>query len=126
MVETAPDTEAATPRHPSNDASAPTLALLQQSARARDSGDLESAIGYVERAIRLDPRDADLWLELAGLQLAAGRAPAAEQLAHKAIALAADGGTQRRGWLLAADAVEAQGDSAEAERIRARWRTYRG
>lgn len=118
----------ATPReHPAEDARAPTLALLRQSERSADDGDLDSAIAYVERAIRLNSRDPALWLRLARLQLAADRPAAAEQLAHKALALTASDDTrQREAWLLVADALEAQGDDEAAETIRARWRTYRG
>lgn len=106
---------------------APTLALLRQSERSADGGDLESAIAYVERAIRLDSRDAELWLRLAELQLAADRPATAEQLAQKGIALAGDASeTRRRGWLLVADAREAQGDHEGAREIRQRFRTYRG
>lgn len=103
------------------------MALLHQSERSADGGDLESAIAYVERAIRLEPRDAALWLRLGRLQLAANRPATAEQMAQKAIALA--GGQrdrERQGWLLLADAREAQGDAEGAERIRARWTTIRG
>ena len=121
---TAPD--AAPPARPRGDASTPTLALLRQSERSAESGDLDSAIAYVERAIRLNSRDPALWLRLARLQLAAERPARAEQLAQKAIALAERDDQQRQGWLLVADAREALGDHDGAERIRARWRTYRG
>jgi len=110
-----------------SDASTPTLALLRQSERSADSGDLAGAIAYVERAIRLNSRHAELWLRLARLQLAAERPERAEQLAQKAIALAGDASDeQRAGWLVVADALEAQGDQEAAARIRTRWRTYRG
>lgn len=122
-----PPVEESVPARPANDARAPTLALLRQSERSADDGDLEGAIAYVERAIRLDSRDAALWLRLAELQLAARRPAAAEQLAHKAIALSSREGRERRqAWLLVADALEAQGDDDGAARIRAQWRTYRG
>ncbi len=110
-----------------NNAEAPTLALLRQSERAADGGDLAGAIAYVERAIRLNSRDATLWLQLARLQLRAERPGTAEQLAHKAIALAGNRDDQiRQGWLLVADARDAQGDAAGAERIREQWRSFRG
>ena len=121
-----PDVEPEVPSRPAQDARAPTVALLRQSERAADDGDLASAIAYVERAIRLNSRDAELWLRLARLQLEARRPAAAEQLAHKAIALAGSRGDERQGWLLVADALEAQGDDDAADEIRARWRTYRG
>jgi tetratricopeptide (TPR) repeat protein len=105
----------------------PTLALLQQSRRSADSGDLASAIAYVERAIRLSPRDASLWLQLARLQIGAGQPGRAEQTAQKALSLSSrQRDLQRDSWLVIADAREAQGDHDGAARIRAEWRTYRG
>ncbi len=105
----------------------PTLALLQQSERAAEAGNVDEAIGYVERAIRLSPRDPALWLRLAELQLSAGRDSPAIQMAHKAIALSGSRpDIQRDAWLVVADALESQGDTEEAASIRQRWRTYRG
>lgn len=112
---------------PAANPQAPTLALLQQSRHSAASGDLESAISYVERAIRLSPRDSALWLQLARLQLDAGRAARAEQTAQKALSLAGrERDLERDSWLVIADAREAQGDADGAARIRAQWRTYRG
>lgn len=109
------------------EAERPTLALLRQSERSAEGGDLEGAIAYVERAIRLDSRDVDLWLRLARLQLSANRPTTAEQLAHKAIAMSRNQREhERRGWLLLAEAREAQGDAAGAAQIRERWIIYRG
>lgn len=122
VTEPQPDPQAREqPRAPS-----PSLALLQQSERSAEHGDLDSAIAYVERAIRLEPRNASLWLRLGRLKLTAERPAAAEQMAQKALALAADDDAERRAWLLMADVREAQGDTEAAARIRARWRTYRG
>jgi tetratricopeptide (TPR) repeat protein len=121
-VEPAPQPAAPAPR-----TDVATLALLEQSDRAVQSGNLDEAIAYVERALRVNGQDVDLWLRLAELQLAANRAGTAEQLAQRAIALSGDRvDRQRRGWLLVADAKEAQGQHADAERIRAQWHTYRG
>ena len=126
-----PVAEPAPPARPASNTEAPTLALLRQSQRSADSGDLSGAIAYVERAIRLNPRDATLWLQLARLQLQAGQPARAEQLAQKAIALSSGSDREpddgrREAWLLVADANEAQGQAEAAERIRERWRTYRG
>jgi tetratricopeptide (TPR) repeat protein len=104
-----------------------TLALLKQSDRAESSGDPEEAVAYVERAIRLNPRQADLWLRLAELQLVRQDPAAAVQFANKAILLAgARMDWVRDAWLVIADARTAQGDNAAAKEIRERWRTYRG
>ncbi len=105
----------------------PTLALLQQSQRAVGEGNLDEAIAYVERAIRMNPKDPELWLRLAELQLSADHPSSAVQVAQKAIALSGSGTeVQRKAWLVVADARERQGDAEEAARIRTQWRTYRG
>lgn len=119
-------TTPAQPSVPRSDTSIATLALLRDSASAKERGDTGTAITYVERAIRLEPRRADLWVELARLQLP-GKPVAAERYARKALALA---GTrmdwQRDAWLVIADATEERGDAAAAEAIRDRYQTYRG
>jgi tetratricopeptide (TPR) repeat protein len=104
-----------------------TLALLRQSDRAESSGETEEAVSYVERAIRLNPRQADLWLRLAELQLIREDPAAAVQFANKAITLAGERlDWVRDAWLVIADARAAQGDAAAAQEIRERWQTYRG
>ena len=109
------------------DTSGATLALLEQSERAASAGDADAAVAYVERAIRLSPRAADLWLQLARLQLANADPDAAVQFANKAISLAGDRvDWVRDAWLLIADARAAQGDADAARAIRERWRSYRG
>ena len=105
----------------------PTLALLQQSQRAVGEGNLDEAIAYVERAIRMNPKDPELWLRLAELQLSADHPASAAQVAQKAIALSGSGTeVQRKAWLVVADARERQGNAEEAARIRTQWQTYRG
>ncbi len=111
----APDTDSA------------TLALLNQSERARNSGNHVEAVAYVERAIRLNPRQADLWLRLARLHLAEQELEAAIQYANKTIALAGNRmDWVKQAWLVIADAREGQGDHAAAREIRGKWQTYRG
>lgn len=114
------------PREQSDTGNA-TLALLKQSDRAQSSGNTDEAVAYVERAIRLNPRQADLWLRLAELQLARDDPEAAVQFANKAISLAGERlDWVRDAWLVIADARAAQGDAATAQKIRERWQTYRG
>ena len=110
-----------------DNAQSATLALLNQSSQAESSGDHVEAVAYVERAIRLNPRQADLWLRLAALHLSQQAPEAAIQYANKSISLAGDRiDWVRDAWLLIADAREAQGELAAAEEIRRKWRTYRG
>lgn len=112
---------------PQPDAGDATLALVQLSERAQSAGSLPEAIAYAERAIRINPRQPDLWLRLATLELADEQPQSAIQYANKALSLA-DGQTQleRQAWLLIADARTALGDHEAAEAIRQRWGTYRG
>ncbi len=117
--------EATRPSRPSPDGA--TLALLEQSARAEESGQLAEAVAYAERAVRIDPRRADLWTHLAGLELAAGDPDTAVRYANKALSLARNRPDwERDAWLVIADARDAQGRTEEAAEIRARWRTARG
>lgn len=120
----APDAASAAPP-PSPDTA--TLALLQQSERAAQSGSLDAAMAYAERAVRLDPHRADLWTRLAELTLADGDPDTAIRYANKALTLARDRvDWQRDAWLIIADAREAQGDNDAARAIRERWQTHRG
>ena len=124
-VETRPPQPQA-PSAPRSDTSVATLALLRDSAAARDRGDTAAALAYVERAIRLEPRRADLWIELAKLQLP-DKPVAAERYAKKALSLAKEGAVaQRDAWLVIADAKQARGDEAAANAIRDRYRTFKG
>lgn len=65
-----------------------SIALREESARAAAGGDPGRAIALLERAIRIEPGRADLWLDLAELYLQTGDPAQAEQLARKARALA--------------------------------------
>lgn len=112
-------------RKPATDSA--TLALLQQSERAENAGSVNEAIAYTERAIRISPRDPQLWIRLAALENANTRHQSAIQYANKALSLAGNRTDyQREAWLVIADAKAALGDTAEAAEIRKRWQTYRG
>jgi Tfp pilus assembly protein PilF len=69
--------------------SAAGRALLLQSRGERQSGDYAAASASLERAIRIEPSQAIIWLELARVRLLEGNAAQAEQLARKAAALGA-------------------------------------
>ena len=104
-----------------------TLALLKQSERAAENGSLAEALSYAERAVRIEPRRADLWTHLASLELADGDPQAAVQHANKALALSRNRPDwQRAAWLVIADAKDATGDSEGARSIRERWQTGHG
>ena len=84
---TSPPTATQTPAADAPEPSV-TLALRDESQRAAESGDLAKAAALLERAIRIEPTNGELWLDLAEIRLAEGDADAAEQLARKAISFA--------------------------------------
>jgi Flp pilus assembly protein TadD len=62
--------------------------LLQQSRTQRAAGSLPTAKASLERALRLDPNNPEIWLELGELELQTGNASQASTMARKAISLA--------------------------------------
>jgi tetratricopeptide (TPR) repeat protein len=63
--------------------------LLAQSRADRAAGNYARATASLERAVRIDPNNAILWVELAELHLQTGNSEQAALLAQKALALAA-------------------------------------
>jgi predicted Zn-dependent protease len=103
------------------------VALLDTAERQANSGDLESAAASLERAIRIDPRNAVLWYHLATVRLAQGDAQAAEQLATKSTSLAPGNSVQQaRNWELIARARQAQNDIRGAAEAAQRARDLAG
>lgn len=77
------------PANEETDASpGPATVLLQQSRSQRDAGRYGEAAASLERAVRIEPANPYLWLELAEVYLAAGDAGQAEAHARKAFSLA--------------------------------------
>lgn len=90
-------------------------ALLAEADRQDRAGQLPAAVASVERALRIEPRNAYLWNRLAELRLQQGNYGLAVELAAKSKALAAgDLPLQRSNWELIARAKRAMGDTAGA------------
>lgn len=92
------------------------VALLDRAQLDSAAGKREAAGASLERALRIEPRNAWLWNELARLRLAQGQYVQAVSLAKKSISFA--GGERRllaANWRVIGDARVAQGDSAGAE-----------
>lgn len=70
-----------------------SLALREQSAAAARAGDLDRAVAILERALRIEPERAELWLALARLHRRRGDLAGALGFARKARGLA---GNDRR------------------------------
>lgn len=85
------------------------------------SGDIESAATTIERAIRIEPRNATLYYKLALLKLKQSKPRMAEDLAKKAALLASkDNQMKKHSWLLVARARELQGDFVGGKEARAK------
>ncbi len=101
--------------------------LLAQARTASDSDDYPSAVAHLMRGLRIEPRNALIWIQLSAAHLANANVDAASQHAKKAIALAGqDGILVRSAWLQMAEVYEAQGNATEAKAIRRRYRYVRG
>ena len=97
--------------------SALALAANQNS----NSGNIESATTTIERAIRIEPRNATLYYKLALLRLKQSKPRLAEDLAKKAALLASsDTQLKKHSWLLVARAREMQGDLKGGKEARAK------
>lgn len=92
-------------------------------ARAEDSsaaGEHDRAVAYLERALRIVPRNAIIWQNLAVVRYRQGQYAQAESLALKSIALAGnDAELKRQNWVLIGAARQLQGDEAGARQARA-------
>lgn len=91
-------------------------ALLKSAEQQVRSNDLDGAVGTLERALRIEPRNAYLWNRLATLRLDQGKAILANDLAVKSMALAgADVELKRKNWQLIARAKRSAGDISGAK-----------
>jgi predicted Zn-dependent protease len=92
------------------------VALLDRSRIDTAAGQREAAGASLERALRIEPRNAWLWNELAQLRLTQGQYVQAITLAQKSSSFA---GRERRlqamNWKVIGNARVAQGNSAGAE-----------
>lgn len=92
------------------------VALLETARQDTAAGRLESAAATLERALRIEPRNASLWNQLARVRLQQGQPGQTIQLATKSNALAADNNRLRaENWRLIGEARASRGDHAGAE-----------
>lgn len=91
------------------------VSLLRQAESFESTGDYQRAVSAVERALRIEPRNAHLWNRLAHLRYSQKRLRLAKDMAAKSTTLAgADLALKRDNWLLIALARRASGDLAGA------------
>lgn len=90
-------------------------ALVAQAHRQAAGGDAQLAISTIERALRIEPDNPLLWIELGEVHETSGRYDQAAGLGHKALQLATgDPRAQSASWRLIADSLKARGRNGEA------------
>ncbi len=101
-----------------NHLSPATRSLVTQAHTLVAHGDLDGASSTLDRALRIEPNNPLLWVELGRLRLAESDAHQGEVCGRKALALASgDRGTQARAGRLLADALRAQQRNQEAVEV---------
>ena len=115
----APDEELPAPPPPREyQLGSATQSLVNQARTQAAAGNFAVAAGSIERALRIEPNNPLLWIELGRLRLAESDAHQAESCGRKALALASgDRGTQAQAGRLLADALRAQRRNQEAVEI---------
>ena len=104
---------------PRSSAAQTLLARANTALRDEEPG---TAIVLLERAVRIEPREAQLWIRLSKAHLDQGDTQIAFQHARKAIALAGnERNKQTAAWLQLANVYEAQGRNSDAQNIRQRY-----
>ncbi|MFK5914890.1 MAG: tetratricopeptide repeat protein [Woeseiaceae bacterium] len=105
------------------------LALLAKARHASQQGSLEKAQSYLERAIRIEPKNAMLWLYMSKLRLYSNKTREAVNLAKKALALSAHnlGRSAREQsllkedcWRVMAHAYQKMGKNTKAQQAQAK------
>lgn len=93
--------------------------LMESAQRSRDANDWEAAANSLERGLRIEPRNAVLWGQLADIRFRQKDWPQAVQLAAKSNALAGNNQTLvRQNWYLMSNAYDAMGKPARAQTYR--------
>ncbi len=110
----------ATPQPPTRDyhLGPATQSLVAQAHAQVARGELPGASTTLDRALRIEPQNPLLWIELARLRLAESDARQAEACARKALALAAgDPNARAQAGRVLADALRAQRRNQEAREL---------
>lgn len=99
--------------------------LVMAANENSQGGNLDSAVASIERAIRIEPRNATLYYKLAVLRLKQSKPRLAEDIARKAALLAVNDNTlKKHSWLLIANARELQNNFAGAKKAKAEAAKY--
>lgn len=101
--------------------SSAVLALLDSAHQQSKSGRLDAAAAALERALRLEPRNAEVWSRLAEIRLQQGQLDQAASLAAKSNSLAGNNvSVLTRNWKTIAQARSRKGDLKGAREAQAK------
>src|SRR5271168_2824078 len=101
-----------------NHLSPATRSLVTQAHTLLAHGDIDGASATLDRALRIEPSNPLLWIELGRVRLVDGNAHQAEVCARKALALASgDPAAQGQAGRVLSDALRAQGRNQEAAQV---------
>jgi Flp pilus assembly protein TadD len=101
-----------------NSLSPATLSLVTQARSLLAHGEFDGASSTLDRALRIEPNNPLLWIELGRLRLAERDPHQAEGCGRKALALASgDPNARKQAGRVLADALRAQGHNPEAREV---------
>lgn len=104
------------PKVPAAKLSPASQALVTQAQAQRKKGDLPGATVALDRALRIEPNNPLLWIEMGRLRMDQRNYPQAENMGRKALAMSVgDDRTQSMAWQLIADSLRARGKNAQAQ-----------
>jgi hypothetical protein len=104
------------PRTPPAALSPASRALVSQAQAQRQKGDLPGATVSLERALRIEPNNPLLWIEMGRLRMDQRNFAQAENMGRKALSMAVgDERTQASAWQLIGDSLKARGRNPEAQ-----------
>lgn len=92
-----------------------TNALVQQAHTQAHAGAFVPAAASIERALRIDPRNPLLWIELGQIRLSENNPAQADSTARRALSLATgDHQAEASAWRLLAESLRVRGRNQEA------------
>lgn len=111
------------PKRPPATLSPASQALVAQAQSQRKKGDLPGASVTLDRALRIEPNNPLLWIEMGQLRMDQQNFAQAENMGRKALSMSVgDDATQSQAWELIAQSLRARGRNAEAAEAMAKAR----
>jgi tetratricopeptide (TPR) repeat protein len=93
-----------------------STALVSQAQSQRKRGDIPGATVSIERAMRIEPNNPLLWIEMGRLRMDQANFPQAESMGRKALSMSVgDDRTQSLAWQLISDSFKARGKNPQAQ-----------